>query len=136
MFYPFDEQYMSQALALARHGLYSTMPNPRVGCLIVNDGLVVGEGWHVRAGEPHAEVHALRGAGALARGATAYVTLEPCSHHGRTPPCCEALIAAGVARVVVAMEDPNPLVSGRGLARLTDAGIEVVCGVARLRKPV
>ena len=97
--------------------------------MIVRDGQVVGEGWHVRAGEPHAEVHALRAAGELARGATAYVTLEPCSHHGRTPPCAEGLVTAGVARVVAAMQDPNPEVAGRGLKRLTDAGIDVRCGV-------
>lgn len=129
MFYPFDEQYMTQALALAERGLNTTTPNPRVGCLIVNEELVVGEGWHARAGEAHAEIHALRAAGSLARGATVYVTLEPCAHFGRTPPCCDALIEAGVARVVAAMEDPNPQVAGRGLARLRDAGIEVACGV-------
>jgi diaminohydroxyphosphoribosylaminopyrimidine deaminase/5-amino-6-(5-phosphoribosylamino)uracil reductase len=120
---------MARALELARKGVYSTHPNPRVGCVIVAAGQVVGEGWHARAGEPHAEVHALRQAGAKARGATAYVTLEPCSHHGRTPPCAEALVQAGVARVVAAMQDPNPQVAGRGLARLQEAGIEVACGV-------
>ncbi len=124
-----DHAHMARALALAEQGLYSTSPNPRVGCVLVRDGVVVGEGWHVRAGEPHAEVHALRAAGEAARGATAYVTLEPCSHHGRTPPCAEALVAAGVARVVAAMEDPNPLVAGRGLAILRQAGIEVCAGV-------
>lgn len=124
-----DHAYMARALELARKGLYSTHPNPRVGCVIVRDGAIVGEGWHVRAGEPHAEVHALRQAGELARGATAYVTLEPCSHHGRTPPCAEALVKAGVGRVVAAMQDPNPLVAGRGLALLRDAGIEVRSGV-------
>ena len=124
-----DAQYMARAIELARKGLYTTHPNPRVGCVIVRDGQIVGEGWHVRAGEPHAEVHALRAAGALARGATAYVTLEPCSHHGRTPPCAEGLVNAGVARVVAAMQDPNPEVAGRGLKRLADAGIEVRCGV-------
>lgn len=124
-----DLAHMARALALAEQGLYSTSPNPRVGCVLVRDGVVVGEGWHVRAGEPHAEVHALRAAGEAARGATAYVTLEPCSHHGRTPPCAEALVAAGVARVVAAMEDPNPLVAGRGLAILRQAGIEVWVGV-------
>ncbi|MCU1719805.1 bifunctional diaminohydroxyphosphoribosylaminopyrimidine deaminase/5-amino-6-(5-phosphoribosylamino)uracil reductase RibD [Pseudomonas sp. 5P_5.1_Bac1] len=124
-----DAHYMARALELARKGLYSTHPNPRVGCVIVRDGEVVGEGWHVRAGEPHAEVHALRQAGELARGACAYVTLEPCSHHGRTPPCAEALVKAGVARVVAAMQDPNPQVAGNGLKRLADAGIEVASGV-------
>ena len=124
-----DAHYMARALELARKGLYSTHPNPRVGCVIVRDGQVVGEGWHVRAGEPHAEVHALRQAGELARGACAYVTLEPCSHHGRTPPCAEALVKAGVARVVAAMQDPNPQVAGQGLKRLADIGIEVASGV-------
>lgn len=124
-----DAHYMACAIELARRGLYTTHPNPRVGCVIVRDGQVVGEGWHVRAGEPHAEVHALRQAGELARGATAYVTLEPCSHHGRTPPCAEALVNAGLARVVAAMQDPNPEVAGRGLKRLADVGIEVLSGV-------
>ena len=124
-----DAHYMARALELARKGLYSTHPNPRVGCVIVRDGEVVGEGWHLRAGEPHAEVHALRAAGERARGATAYVTLEPCSHHGRTPPCADALIRAGVARVVAAMGDPNPQVDGGGLQRLREAGIEVASGV-------
>ena len=124
-----DAHYMARAIELARRGLYTTHPNPRVGCVIVRDGQVVGEGWHVRAGEPHAEVHALRQAGELARGATAYVTLEPCSHHGRTPPCAEALVNAGLARVVAAMQDPNPEVAGRGLKRLADVGIEVLSGV-------
>jgi len=124
-----DQRSMARALELARKGVYSTHPNPRVGCVIVAGGQVVGEGWHARAGEPHAEVHALRQAGAKARGATAYVTLEPCSHHGRTPPCAEALVQAGVARVVAAMQDPNPQVAGRGLARLQEAGIEVASGV-------
>ncbi|WP_109514270.1 bifunctional diaminohydroxyphosphoribosylaminopyrimidine deaminase/5-amino-6-(5-phosphoribosylamino)uracil reductase RibD [Pseudomonas ovata] len=124
-----DAHYMARALELARRGLYSTHPNPRVGCVIVRDGQVVGEGWHVRAGEPHAEVHALRGAGERARGATAYVTLEPCSHHGRTPPCADALVNAAVGRVVAAMQDPNPQVAGRGLQRLQGAGIAVHSGV-------
>ncbi|KAA8694134.1 bifunctional diaminohydroxyphosphoribosylaminopyrimidine deaminase/5-amino-6-(5-phosphoribosylamino)uracil reductase RibD [Pseudomonas caricapapayae] len=124
-----DVHYMARALELARKGLYSTHPNPRVGCVIVRDGQIVGEGWHVRAGEPHAEVHALRQAGERARGATAYVTLEPCSHQGRTPPCADALVDAGLARVVAAMQDPNPEVSGRGLLRLMNAGIGVQCGV-------
>lgn len=120
---------MAHALQLAERGLYSTSPNPRVGSVLVKDGTLLGAGWHERAGEPHAEVHALREAGDRARGATAYVTLEPCSHHGRTPPCADALIKAGVARVVVAMQDPNPLVAGQGLARLRAAGIEVDCGL-------
>ncbi|WP_333851064.1 bifunctional diaminohydroxyphosphoribosylaminopyrimidine deaminase/5-amino-6-(5-phosphoribosylamino)uracil reductase RibD [Leclercia sp.] len=120
-----DEIYMARALKLAQRGRFTTHPNPNVGCVIVKDGEIVGEGFHYRAGEPHAEVHALRMAGEKARGATAYVTLEPCSHHGRTPPCCDALIAAGVSRVVAAMQDPNPQVAGRGLYRLQQAGIEV-----------
>ncbi|KMM87038.1 diaminohydroxyphosphoribosylaminopyrimidine deaminase [Pseudomonas taetrolens] len=124
-----DAHYMTRAIELARKGLYTTHPNPRVGCVIVRDGQIVGEGWHVRTGEPHAEVHALRAAGERARGATAYVTLEPCSHHGHTPPCAEGLINAGVARVVAAMQDPNPEVAGRGLKRLADAGIDVCSGV-------
>ena len=135
-----DHTFMARALQLARRGLYSTTPNPRVGCVIVRDGRVIGEGWHERAGLPHAEAEALNaivGAGeagngdrgGVARGATAYVTLEPCSHFGRTPPCADALIAAGIARVVVAMQDPNPLVAGQGLARLAASGIEVASGL-------
>lgn len=124
-----DARYMARALELARRGRFTTTPNPNVGCVIVRDGTIVGEGWHQRAGEPHAEVHALRMAGEQARGATAYVTLEPCSHHGRTPPCCDALIAAGVSRVVAAMQDPNPQVAGCGLWRLQQAGIEVSHGL-------
>lgn len=124
-----DAHYMARALELARRGHYTTHPNPRVGCVIVRDGQIVGEGWHIRAGEPHAEVHALRAAGGNARGATAYVTLEPCSHHGRTPPCADALVNAGVARVVAAMQDPNPAVAGRGLQRLAQAGIATESGV-------
>lgn len=120
---------MSRALQLAARGLLTTTPNPRVGCVIVRDGAVIGEGWHERAGEPHAEVNALRTAGERGRGATAYVTLEPCSHHGRTPPCADALLVAGVTRVVLAMADPNPLVAGQGLALLRAAGIEVATGV-------
>ena len=109
---------MAQALRLAEKGLYSTSPNPRVGCVIVRDGQVVGSGWHERAGQPHAEIHALNNAGSAAHGATVYVTLEPCSHHGRTPPCAEALIKAGVAKVILAMQDPNPLVAGSRLRAL------------------
>jgi len=124
-----DHGMMARALQLAEHGLWTTSPNPRVGCVLVRDGKVVGEGWHEKAGEPHAEVHALRVAGELARGATAYVTLEPCSHHGRTPPCAEALVAAGVSRIVAAMSDPNPLVAGQGLAMLRAAGIETASGL-------
>ncbi|MBF7144023.1 MULTISPECIES: bifunctional diaminohydroxyphosphoribosylaminopyrimidine deaminase/5-amino-6-(5-phosphoribosylamino)uracil reductase RibD [Pseudomonas] len=124
-----DRRFMARALELARQGLYSTDPNPRVGCVIARGDETVGEGWHVRAGEPHAEVHALRQAGEAARGATAYVTLEPCSHYGRTPPCAEALLAAGVTRVVAAMQDPNPQVAGQGLARLAAAGVTVQAGV-------
>ncbi len=120
-----DEMYMARALKLAQRGRFTTHPNPNVGCVIVNDGEIVGEGFHYRAGEPHAEVHALCMAGEKAKGATAYVTLEPCSHHGRTPPCCEALINAGVSRVVAAMQDPNPQVQGRGLYRLQQEGIDV-----------
>jgi len=123
---------MAHALKLAERGLYSTSPNPRVGCVLVKDGMLVGEGWHERAGEPHAEVHALRGAGDKSRGATAYVTLEPCSHHGRTPPCADALIKAGVARVVAAVQDPNPQVAGQGLEKLRAAGIEVECGLMEI----
>ncbi len=120
---------MARALQLARLGLYTTGPNPRVGCVLVRDGEVVGEGWHRRAGEPHAERLALAAAGARAHGATAYVTLEPCCHQGRTPPCADALIEAGIARVVAALIDPNPRVGGRGLARLGEAGIETESGL-------
>ena len=124
-----DHGMMARALQLAERVLWTTSPNPRVGCVLVRDGEIVGEGWHEKAGEPHAEVHALRAAGDKAKGATAYVTLEPCSHHGRTPPCAEALIAAGVTRVVAAMTDPNPLVSGKGLALLRAAGIATASGL-------
>ena len=120
---------MTRALRLAERGLFTTSPNPRVGCVLVNCGEIVGEGWHEKTGEAHAEIHALRAAGDAARGATAYVTLEPCNHHGRTSPCSEALIAAGIRRVVSAMSDPNPLVSGRGLARLEAAGITTACNL-------
>ena len=124
-----DHSMMARALRLAERAMWTTTPNPRVGCVLVRDNWIVGEGWHEKAGEPHAEVHALNAAGRRARGATAYVTLEPCSHHGRTPPCAEALIAAGISRVVVAMTDPNPLVAGKGLALLAAAGIETACGL-------
>jgi diaminohydroxyphosphoribosylaminopyrimidine deaminase/5-amino-6-(5-phosphoribosylamino)uracil reductase len=120
---------MARAIELARRGLYTTHPNPRVGCVIVRDGVVVGEGWHERAGEGHAEVRALAVAGDKARGAAVYVTLEPCCHHGRTPPCTDALVAAGVTRVVSAMSDPNPQVSGGGTKALREAGIDTVTGV-------
>lgn len=124
-----DHRHMAQALRLAELGLWTTHPNPRVGCVIAHGGDVIGRGWHERAGEPHAEIHALIEAGNGAMGATAYVTLEPCSHHGRTAPCADALIEAGVARVVAAMIDPFPEVSGKGLARLAEAGIETAHGL-------
>jgi len=123
-----DAFYMAQAISLAKKGRYTTDPNPRVGCVLVRDGEVIGQGWHVKAGQGHAEVQALKNV-PDAKGATAYVTLEPCSHQGRTPPCCDALINAGVSRVVAAMQDPNPQVSGSGLEKLKAAGIEVICGV-------
>jgi len=124
-----DFEFMARALRLAERGLYTTTPNPRVGCVLVKDGCVIGEGWHERAGEAHAEIAALRAAGAAAAGATAYVSLEPCSHHGRTPPCTDALIAAKVGRVVAAMQDPNPRVSSSGLKKLRDAGIDAETGL-------
>lgn len=124
-----DFQMMSRAIELAKGGIYTTPPNPNVGCVITHDGEIVGEGFHFRAGEPHAEVHALRMAGERAEGATAYVTLEPCSHYGRTPPCAEGLINAKVAKVICAMQDPNPQVAGRGIKMLRDAGIEVQVGL-------
>jgi diaminohydroxyphosphoribosylaminopyrimidine deaminase/5-amino-6-(5-phosphoribosylamino)uracil reductase len=124
-----DHEFMARALRLAERGLYTTDPNPRVGCVLVRDGQVVGEGWHRRAGEPHAERIALAAAGEAARGATAYVSLEPCSHHGRTPPCSEGLIAAGVARVVAAMRDPNPQVAGEGMGGLQEAGVATQTGL-------
>ena len=124
-----DAAFMARALQLAQRGLYTTDPNPRVGCVIVKDSRIVGEGWHERAGGPHAEIHALAAAGEQARGATAYVTLEPCCHQGRTPPCSVALIQAGIARVVAAMSDPNPRVAGRGVADLTAAGLRVESGL-------
>ncbi|WP_394166762.1 bifunctional diaminohydroxyphosphoribosylaminopyrimidine deaminase/5-amino-6-(5-phosphoribosylamino)uracil reductase RibD [Photobacterium piscicola] len=124
-----DQQMMSRAIALAKRGRYTTAPNPKVGCVIVNNGDIVGEGYHYQAGQPHAEVFALRQAQQRAQGATVYVTLEPCSHHGRTPPCAEALINANVSRVVCAMVDPNPVVAGRGIALLQAAGIQVDIGI-------
>lgn len=129
VFTPEDHAYMARALQLARYGLYTTHPNPRVGCVLVRDGQIVGEGWHERAGQPHAEVLALRAAEERAQGATAYVSLEPCAHYGRTPPCAEALVAAKVAKVITAMVDPNPLVAGQGLQRLQAAGIETASGL-------
>ena len=127
---PDDLFWMRRAIELARLGQYSTKPNPNVGCVIVKDAQLLGEGHHPRAGQPHAEVFALRQAGEQARGATAYVTLEPCAHYGRTPPCAKALVDAGVVKVVVACPDPNPLVSGKGVQILKDAGIQVDVGVA------
>ena len=124
-----DESYMREALRIAEYARGRTSPNPLVGAIIVRDGAIVASGWHRAAGEPHAEIHALRMAGELARGATLYVTLEPCAHHGRTGPCAEAVIAAGLARVVIALSDPNPLVAGRGIHLLTAAGIEVTTGI-------
>jgi diaminohydroxyphosphoribosylaminopyrimidine deaminase / 5-amino-6-(5-phosphoribosylamino)uracil reductase len=124
-----DARYMARALYLARKGMYTTDPNPRVGCVLVKGGGVIAEGWHKRAGEAHAEVDALNNLADTPEGATAYVTLEPCSHHGRTPPCCEALVKAGIKRVVAAMQDPNPLVAGRGLDFLKQNGVEVEFGL-------
>jgi diaminohydroxyphosphoribosylaminopyrimidine deaminase/5-amino-6-(5-phosphoribosylamino)uracil reductase len=124
-----DRRHMTRALQLAARGRRTTPPNPMVGAVLVRDGGVVGEGWHVQAGDDHAEIIALRDAGDLASGATLFVTLEPCSHHGRTPPCAEAVAAAGVSRVVAAMVDPNPAVSGKGLEHLEAAGIEVASGL-------
>ena len=124
-----DEKFMRRALELAIKAIGQTSPNPMVGCVIVKEEQIIGEGYHLKAGTPHAEVHALAAAGVQARGATAYVTLEPCSHFGRTPPCADALIRAGITRVVVAMKDPNPLVSGRGIDRLREAGIIVDVGL-------
>ncbi|WP_290650580.1 bifunctional diaminohydroxyphosphoribosylaminopyrimidine deaminase/5-amino-6-(5-phosphoribosylamino)uracil reductase RibD [Aquisalimonas sp.] len=126
-----DHQWMARALQLAELGLWGTRPNPRVGCVLVRDGVLVGQGWHARAGDAHAEVHALRAAGRDASGATAYVTLEPCAHHGRTPPCVDALINAGVAEIVMAMRDPNPAVGGRGRQKLRAAGMIVREGVCK-----
>jgi len=124
-----DNIFMSKAIQLAAKGLYTTQPNPRVGCVIVLENKIVGEGYHQKAGEPHAEIHALNQAGQKAKGATAYVSLEPCSHQGKTPPCADALISAGVNRVVCAMQDPNPLVAGKGLQKLEQAGIKILNGL-------
>ncbi len=129
MFTVDDTRHMARALTLAARGRYTAHPNPMVGCVIVRNGAVVGEGWHVRTGDGHAEVLALEAAGSKASGATVYVSLEPCAHHGRTPPCADALIQAGVAKVVAAMVDPNPAVSGEGLDKLKAAGIEVASGL-------
>ena len=129
MFTAADREFMAQALALAERGLYTTTPNPRVGCIVVKDGAVAGTGWHEKAGAPHAEVLALAAASESARGATLYLNLEPCSHHGRTPPCVGAVIAAGVKRVVAAVQDPNPRVAGTGFAKLRAAGIAVESGL-------
>jgi len=129
MFSGDDTAYMARALRLAERGLMTTAPNPRVGCVLVRESVVVGEGWHERAGQPHAEINALQQAGPQASAATAYVTLEPCCHQGRTPPCTDALIAAGVTRVVAAMEDPNPQVAGQGLTALRAAGIDATAGL-------
>jgi diaminohydroxyphosphoribosylaminopyrimidine deaminase/5-amino-6-(5-phosphoribosylamino)uracil reductase len=128
-FSPFDEAAMRRALELAARGLYSTHPNPRVGAVLARDQEIIGEGWHERAGEPHAEPIAIRAAGERARGATAYVTLEPCNHHGRTPPCVDVLLASGVRRVVYAIGDPNPRVNGAGAARLRAEGVTVESGL-------
>ncbi len=128
-FSAFDHACMAEALRLAELGLFSTTPNPRVGCVIAKDNKIIGQGWHQRAGGPHAEVIALQEAGEAAEGATAYVTLEPCSHYGRTPPCADALIKAKIARVVVAMLDPNPLVYGRGCQKLRDNGVDLGIGL-------
>ncbi len=124
-----DDYFMAKAVSLARKGWFTTHPNPRVGCVIVKHNKLIAEGWHQYAGQGHAEVNALRQAGSKAQGATVYVTLEPCCHFGKTPPCTQALIEAGVARVVVAMKDPNPLMAGKGLMRLQEQGIEVNSGI-------
>ena len=130
-FSPADCEFMARALALARRGVFTAHPNPRVGCVIVRDGSIVGEGWHRKTGEAHAEVSALQNAGAAAKGARAYVTLEPCAHHGKTAPCSEALIKAGISEVVVAMQDPFHEVDGDGLISLKEAGIAIRVGLMR-----
>ena len=124
-----DTEYMQRALRLAERGLYTTEPNPRVGCVIVRNGSIVGDGWHQRAGEAHAEIVALAQAADRAEGSTVYVTLEPCSHHGKTPPCADALVDAGVSRVIAAMQDPNPEVAGSGFDHLHKHGIDVESGL-------
>jgi diaminohydroxyphosphoribosylaminopyrimidine deaminase / 5-amino-6-(5-phosphoribosylamino)uracil reductase len=129
MFTADDYRFMTRALQLAERGLYSTMPNPRVGCVIVKDNKIVGEGAHLKAGEPHAEIFAIRQAGSQSKGAKAYVTLEPCSHTGRTPPCSQAIVTAGISKVIVAMQDPNPQVAGSGLVQLQSHHIEVATGL-------
>lgn len=129
MFTAVDYEYMMRAIQLAHLGLFTTDPNPRVGCVLVKDGLLIAEGWHCRAGEAHAEVQALKRVGGVAQDATAYVSLEPCCHEGKTPACTEALIKSGVKKVIIAMQDPNPLVAGGGIQRLLDAGIEVQTGL-------
>ena len=133
MLEPIDYKCMARALRIARRGLCTTHPNPRVGCVLVRNGNIVGEGYHARAGEAHAEVRALEAAGEAARGAVAYVTLEPCCHTGRTPPCTNALIQAGVSRVVAAMSDPNPRVAGNGFKALADAGVSVDSGILQVQ---
>jgi diaminohydroxyphosphoribosylaminopyrimidine deaminase / 5-amino-6-(5-phosphoribosylamino)uracil reductase len=133
MFSAADSRFMAEAIQLAQLGRFTTSPNPNVGAVIVKNGMVIGRGYHRQAGGAHAEIMALREAGALARGATCYVTMEPCSHYGRTPPCAEALVAAGFARIVVAMQDPNPQVAGRGIALLRQAGIQVEVGLLELQ---
>src|SRR5262245_42807717 len=125
----YDTPFMALALKNARLGRFTVSPNPMVGCVIVKDGNVIGEGFHAKAGAPHAEIHALQQAGEQAKGAIAYVTLEPCCHHGKTPPCTDALIKAGIKKVYAACLDPNPLVSGKGIQQLKDAGIEVNVGL-------
>ena len=124
-----DDAFMAAALALGRRNLGRTAPNPAVGALIVKDGVIIARGWTAPGGRPHAETIAVAAAGEAARGATLYVTLEPCTHHGATPPCVDTIIAAGIARVVSALEDPDPRVAGRGHARLREAGVEVTTGV-------
>lgn len=124
-----DHQFMARALQLAKRGVTTTHPNPRVGCIIVKNNEIIAEGWHEKAGQAHAETVALKQAGKNARGATAYVTLEPCSHFGRTPPCADTLVESGVSEVIIAMQDPNPLVAGKGITKLSGAGIRVSCGL-------